>query len=122
MWNGSGELSCDHGRYKSRLLVCGQRLEMGVMCTAVIFSVVATAIMMIIMACVHGMMPRQDITGRRIYTSRLSMPCMESAGKQAYKQQYGSNSQHQWYRFSAVFCLLNDDRLASCCKDKMMKL
>ncbi|NJD37745.1 MAG: hypothetical protein FIA89_05395 [Geobacter sp.] len=122
MWNGSGELSCNHWRYKNWLLVRGKCLMRMVRTTAVIFAVAATALMMVIvMTCVCGMMPCQDDTGSTLSTSRRSMPGMERAGKQADKQQYGGNSQHQGI-ISLAFLLLNDDRLASCCKDEMIKV
>lgn len=58
MRNGCSELSYGCGRYKSRLLVGGKRLEMGVMrIAAVIFSVAGTALVVIFMICIHGMMP-----------------------------------------------------------------
>lgn len=67
-------------------------LEMDV--TAVIHFVFVSAIVVIFMITIHGMMHCHDVTGCRMFTSKLSMPGMESAGKQAYEQQYGSNSQH----------------------------
>ena len=58
MWNGSGELSCNYGRDKSRLLVRDKSLMRMVRITAVIFAVAATAlVMMIITICIHDMMP-----------------------------------------------------------------
>jgi hypothetical protein len=96
MWNGSGELSCNYGRDKSRLLVRDKSLMRMVCIAAVIFAVAATALMMmIVMICVCGMMPCQDAAGSILYASRRSMPGMERAGKQADEQQYGGNSQHQ---------------------------
>ncbi len=98
MWNGSGELSCNHWRYNNRLLVRDKSLMRMVRITAVIFAVAATALMMmIVMICVHGMMPCQDVTGCIRSTSRHTMPSMERAAQQAYKQQYGGSSQHQGF-------------------------
>ncbi len=92
MGNGGSKLSCNYGHSKSRLLVWGKGLEMGV--TAVIHFMSVSVIVVIFMITINGMMHCQDVTGCRMFTGRLSMPRMESTGKQAYQQQYGSNSQH----------------------------